>query len=116
MKNRIDEVIQCLNHALVALATTKAVTIDAYEGLERDLARALDAAGHLMPDLPEPDERTQDDPTWWPKRGLNYGHVRRGANTVTIARGDGSIRLTPHEANELGLFLLAAAHHERTKE
>lgn len=81
-------------------------------------------AGHLLPDLPEPDRHNY----WWPKHGRNYGYVsghvplnrggglRHGEWEVVIGRGSGYIHLTPDEAEELASLLLAAAHHERNQE
>lgn len=72
-----------------------------------------------IPDLPPSDRGG----CWWPRRGYNYGHVRRHGGKVTVARGGPgeasrytSLHLTPDEAEELGNFLITAAHEERSQE
>lgn len=91
---------------------------------KKDLPRVLDAAGHLLLDMPEPDERTwPGHPHWWPMHGRNYGRVHLASGKVHISRaGPGkagkytSMHLTPAEAEELASMLLAAAHRGRNQE
>lgn len=76
-----------------------------------DMARALDADGHLMPDLPEPTEGADGFLTWgtialWnPKLGLRW------------AAFDNIYSTTPAELREEAYALLAAADYaERNQE
>ena len=94
---------------------------DGFDGLEdHDLEQVAEMVSTWpIPDLPPADR----DGCWWPKRGINYGHVRAADGGIKIARGGPyvatrytSLHLTPDEAEELASLLLAAAHHERNQE
>lgn len=115
MKNRIDDASKTLNHTLVELTRTKDLTIDAYEGLEKDLAYALDDDGLLMPDLPGPDGYNAGLP-WW---GACDTEVRPAGyeQRVICTDENGPWEATAQDAREFAYALLAAADYaERIQE
>lgn len=72
---------------------------------------ALDAAGHLLPDLPEPDETVMpgDCIGWDVGEDLLVQYAPR-TNTVALEGFYGhGIRITPDEARDTAYALLAAA-------
>lgn len=79
----------------------------------REYAKALAAAGLLMPDLPEP-----DDKEWMIWHPIKRADVRSYLNRVILFQ-DGvpcEFPYTPAEARALALDLLAAANHAEVQE
>lgn len=78
-------------------------------------ARALEAAGLLMPDLPEPEvrhlEEVNTDVLAWKSDHIEVGVYK---NRISIGDPPGS-SMSPAEARELAHALLAAAEYAEKK-
>lgn len=87
---------------------------------ERDEARALDAAGHLMLDLPEPDvitPRTETNPAPIGLWNTDHPSVTGSPSNPPVVFVDENTDLPPTEARAYAYAILAAADYaERNQE
>lgn len=81
------------------------------------IARALDAAGHLLPDLPEHDEIAHPGPTKvWDVGEYNFVEYDPRYDTISLSQSFGpEVRLDPDDI-PTAVSALLAAHRERNQE
>ena len=101
-----------IDRALAALEAARRpgeIRIHPYDAVE-----ALAKAGLITPDMPEPSyvvtECDEQYPVWEP--GSGYSIEKEAPGEVTVSyHGEPAEPLTPQEARQLALALLAAANH-----
>ncbi|WP_312981019.1 hypothetical protein [Corynebacterium sp.] len=112
MKNRIEEVAKIMYDQMTSMGVQPTVN---------DIARALDADGHLLPDLPEPLTDASGDPYWqigpytrvWTAtnpHGPNHIYVGDPYDVECIA-----MFTNLDQAEQAALAILRAVHHERNQ-
>ncbi|MGV0870051.1 hypothetical protein [Corynebacterium kalidii] len=105
MKTHIDRAAEIILRYAGVLGATRARQADAaYRA-----ARALAEAGHLAPDLPEPDETGRRWKVDY--KHLPVSHTSTSGNQVTLRTSYGWWHTDPAEAKSLAYALLAAADY-----